>query len=373
MARFYNPSTSGGGSGDTADFIFTNVDVFESSMVVSNKDMIIETTRDDSETDADINIDSADDIFITANGDDITLTAADEIRMSSGGTTEISTGAGATWQFGNGGGLDLPGNGNIFNPTNSSGDGLGLSTIELTPDLSVTNDRYIVIDPTQPDHIHIRAGGAIDASNAKLIIGGEQTHVSVVDSDHEVFVKTTGPIPVVNLVNTNSTTPSDILITSVSNNVNSGWVVYDGQNKTGNMATVTNVVLQGSFPSEEYVITVDIENFFISGNTYYFYDEVNTQENNWVFGDDGYLYGPAMGLIKAIGFINEDSTGFLGLAASNHVIIQATNGVFLNDASNNANQVATMGDLPTGATGTFTSADGKTITVNDGIITAITS
>lgn len=33
--------------------------------------------------------------------------------------------------------------------------------------------------------------------------------------------------------------------------------------------------------------------------------------------------------------------------------------------------VATLGDLPTGATGSFTSSDGKTITVTNGIITGI--
>ena len=58
----------------------------------------------------------------------------------------------------------------------SQGDGIeNFDTIKLIPDAELHyndgeygNDQYIVIDPTGPNHIHIRAGGAIDASSANL-------------------------------------------------------------------------------------------------------------------------------------------------------------------------------------------------------------
>lgn len=74
-------------------------------------------------------------------------------------------------------------NGSIAIVANSSGDGAGLSTIELIPDNNVPySDQKIVIDPTAPNHIHIRAGGQQDNSSAMLFLGGEKNHVSVEDN-----------------------------------------------------------------------------------------------------------------------------------------------------------------------------------------------
>ena len=64
----------------------------------------------------------------------------------------------------------------------ASGDGNGYGTIELVPDETLyENDQYLIIDPTSPGHIHIRAGGEQDASNADLMLGGEKNHVRVND------------------------------------------------------------------------------------------------------------------------------------------------------------------------------------------------
>ena len=72
-----------------------------------------------------------------------------------------------------------------------SGDGLNYNTIQLVPDASLYNShQYLIIDPTDPTHIHIRAGGAQDASNALLFLGGEQTNVMVSDYNHFVNIKT---------------------------------------------------------------------------------------------------------------------------------------------------------------------------------------
>jgi hypothetical protein len=75
----------------------------------------------------------------------------------------------------------------IFYGSNAdSGDGYGLDTIKLIPDItlhynggSYGNDQYLIVDPTLPNHIHIRAGGTQDESNAQLFLGGEISHFSV--------------------------------------------------------------------------------------------------------------------------------------------------------------------------------------------------
>ena len=86
----------------------------------------------------------------------------------------------------------------IFYGSNAdSGDNLNRDTIKLIPDTelyyndgSYGNDQYLVIDPTAPNHIHIRAGGTMDNSGADLFLGGEQNHVSVSDSGDTVVVST---------------------------------------------------------------------------------------------------------------------------------------------------------------------------------------
>lgn len=83
MARFINPPGPGGSS-DIADFVFTEgaPDEDPSSIVIANHDMAIVTTRDDEETDADISITAADDIFIEAIGDDVSINANNDVRIS---------------------------------------------------------------------------------------------------------------------------------------------------------------------------------------------------------------------------------------------------------------------------------------------------
>lgn len=80
--------------------------------------------------------------------------------------------------------------GSINFGSGSTIEGIG-TTLELTPDASLGTDQYIVLDPTAPTHIHVRAGGAIDESNADLYLGGEKANVLVTDSDHQVQINST--------------------------------------------------------------------------------------------------------------------------------------------------------------------------------------
>jgi hypothetical protein len=84
----------------------------------------------------------------------------------------------------------------IFYGSNAdSGDGAGLDTIKLIPDTALyqnDSDQYIIIDPTVPNHIHIRAGGTIDESSADLILGGEKNNLIVSDGGDRVSISTDG-------------------------------------------------------------------------------------------------------------------------------------------------------------------------------------
>jgi len=62
-------------------------------------------------------------------------------------------------------------------------------------------DQYVIVDPTAPNHIHLRAGGVIDNSSADLYLGGEDNHFIVSDgsgtatisAQNEIYV---APVPV---------------------------------------------------------------------------------------------------------------------------------------------------------------------------------
>ena len=282
MARFTYPVGSGGGSASAniADFIFINEDEDVSIMTLPiNKEMTIETTRDDDD-DADINIRSADDVFIRANGDDINLDAFNEVSISTDDNNY-------EWTFNNSGCIRLPGNGEICNPSNSSGDGYGFSTISITPDAGTNDDRYIIIDPTVPNHIHIRAGGNIDESNAELILGGEKASLRVVDNSHEVLVNT--------------------------------------------------------------------------------YNSETDHYYGWNFTNQGILSGPAGGLVTVYGLNGVTDSELSISSLDNAIVLSASNGEFLNDASIPSNQIATIGDVAAVATpyhGSFYSTQDQSASAN---------
>jgi hypothetical protein len=72
------------------------------------------------------------------------------------------------------------------------------------PDAGLDSDQYLIIDPTAPNHIHIRAGGTLDASTADLIMGGENTNLLVSDTGDYVDIRTTSSESFTNLWRFNS-------------------------------------------------------------------------------------------------------------------------------------------------------------------------
>lgn len=65
-----------------------------------------------------------------------------------------------------------------------------------------STDQYVVVDPTAPNHIHLRGGGAIDNCSAELYLGGEDNHfmtydpagTAVISAQNYVYLKGAQPI-----------------------------------------------------------------------------------------------------------------------------------------------------------------------------------
>ena len=119
---------------------------------------------------------------VTISGGQSTLGVADY------GNVVVQSGGNA-WTFDNTGNLRLASGNSVINSLpNNAGDLSGLSTLNLYPDSSTVDDRYLILDPTGPSHLHLRAGGNIDASNVLLYLGGEQTYVQIDDGYHRVSI-----------------------------------------------------------------------------------------------------------------------------------------------------------------------------------------
>jgi hypothetical protein len=153
------------------------------------------------------------------------------------------------------------------------------NTLLLAPSVNYgpgVNDQYIVLDPTLPNHIHVRAGGNIDASTAELYLGGEQTNVNVSDTTKEVYIRannshvwTFGDDGVLNIPgtitsNSTGTITVDDNLTVTGNLVVTGDIVIDDlqvDTITANTLTLTNALTvpnggtgQTSFTSGQIVI-----------------------------------------------------------------------------------------------------------------------
>ena len=228
-----------------------------------------------------------------------------------------------SYRFNNQGEIELPANGRISNVPNSSGDGNNYSTFEIVPDQSrYESDQYLIIDPTAPNHIHIRAGGQIDSANAHLILGGERTHVLVNDGGRDVTISTATTQDFNSYQNLNEVASSDF-ITSMPAVIDAGYNV----NVDGTDYLVDSVAVD---TPTEGLITVTVTGATFTPEQVYTFTGDNGFNNNWYFSSNGYFYGPGSG--------------------EGNLKISGIDG---------------------GATGSFTTVDGKSVTVTNGIITSI--
>jgi hypothetical protein len=221
--------------------------------------------------DMDMNITSGDDLTIYAGGDDLRLRASDDITFAAGYDEDDES----FWRMDySTGRFELPSLGYIENPENSSGDGNNYNTIKIVPDAGrESSDQYIIIDPTEPNHIHVRAGGTIDASSADLILGAENTHVAVSEGYETVILKG-GNGQYINY----SDPDNQIATVGDISNLASGEVSFTvNGGSLGDMPTFDGAPLfSGTYvktgPMVHFQVQVDMNNILTFGTGQYFID-----------------------------------------------------------------------------------------------------
>jgi hypothetical protein len=130
-----------------------------------NEDFTILTTRTNPGQDADINIYAADDIWMESQGDDITLTAANDVNIRSN-----SANSEYEWTFGSDGSLTLPQPGTI-----NSSDGIKLVTNRGTLAIGTQLET-----PGIAQHFHIAFDGSNSTPNANdLFLGDDYNYVKL--------------------------------------------------------------------------------------------------------------------------------------------------------------------------------------------------
>lgn len=320
----------GGGTADIADFIFTAEEGQSIISLPGDRQMRIQAG-----VDSDLYLTAGDDLYIETlgQGDDIFIRAADDIRFSSN-NQNFETETVYSWTMDSEGKLQLPGDGYISNPVDSSGDPWSQynDTMHLVPDGSIESDQYVILDPTAPNHIHIRAGGQIDQSSADLILGGEKNKVVVSDTSRNVSISTRPDMIINSYTNLNSNSDATF-ITSNTADIQIGYMV----NIFG-----TDYVIDNVMPIEEGVVAVTASGAVFETNTSYTFTFNPDWTNSWQFTSDGTLYGPTEGLVKTSGLYGT-IYGPLALVGPQGVLLDGDSGEFLNDASDPNNQIATVG------------------------------
>jgi hypothetical protein len=296
------------------------IDQDDSQMTIASRNMELDIFTTDSN---DLRISSSDDLDLRAE-DDITFSTDTD------GTERY-------WSMDSEGKFNLPGQGYIENPVDSSGDGNGYDTIKIVPDDDREQyDQYLVIDPTDPNHIHIRAGGAQDYSNAELILGGERVHVKVADASGNVEIQA----------------KKEDLSWTYQNIDPAGGVVFVVDSDTAEPDFGDFMIVNGV----KYVIssvTRDLGNtsyettpsFTFGYNEYYTFKR-DMGEWSWRFDEGGYISGPNEGGIFVYDIERNDG-GDLFVTASEgaRVVLSGTSGEYLNSPNDANNQIATIGDV----------------------------
>jgi hypothetical protein len=335
---------TGGSGANIADFIFTNDSENTGRSIISlpgDKGMTIEAG-----VDSDLYITAGDDLYIQTlgQGDDIHLNAADDIRFTTNNEdAEFETVH--QWSMDSEGRFQLPGSGYISNPIDSSGDGYGNDTIVLAPDTeNGSTDQQIIIDPTAPNHIHIRAGGVQDYSSAELILGGERAGVHVSDQSGSVTIQAKKEDLSWSYDNINDVEGTVFRVnTSVAEPDYNDFMIYDGIKYIINNVTRSQVDNTTEYSA---ISSTGTQFSFFPGWNYTFKRAMG--EWSWRFDEGGYISGPNEGGIFVYD-IEKNDGGDLFVTASEggRVVLTGTAGEFLNDPTVADNQIATIGDVTT--------------------------
>jgi hypothetical protein len=224
-----------------------------------------------------------------------------------------------------------------------SGDGYGLGTLELVPDGDITSDQYLIIDPTAPNHIHIRGGGTQDASGADLFIGGERNNVRVSDGGRSVSISTRPETVINTYTNLNETSNTSFVTSNTANIYIGDTLFYVG----GDIVTVDSITQD--LPSAGLqTITANLNGApasFVAGEPHIFSHE-EEWENYWQFGADGVLSGPGGGTLIVSGISGEPGDDVFAIVADQNLVLQhGVGGAYLNDSTIANNHIATMGDI----------------------------
>ena len=122
-------------------------------------------------------------------------------------------------------------------------------------------DQYVVIDPTGPNHIHVRGGGVIDNCAADVYLGGEDNNFMVSDSGGTANIDALNGVyfvtdaPIYHGTSTQITiTDSPAVVTATSLDINLGdeasytgykLIIVAKDTITGDVETYEHLIVQG--------------------------------------------------------------------------------------------------------------------------------
>jgi hypothetical protein len=268
------------------------------------------------------------------------------------------------WKMRQDGRFELPTEGYVKGLFGNSSDGLNNDTIEVIPDFGLYDDggnQYLVIEPTmaptpeEPTHIHIRPGGTVDASTTDLILGGERNNVVVSDTYKSVGIRTAYQTQN-SYVNLSETSGTQFVALSTAD-IQTGYIVNVG----GTVYTVNAVT-----SIDEGIVGVTATGAVFEADTEYTFVYAPTETNNqWTFGSNGVLSGPAMGGVRVPAITNsgpDDDLYINAFGASadirleadqdirlateyGNIIFNADGGEYIGSSSSPENQIATIGDI----------------------------
>jgi hypothetical protein len=215
----------------------------------------------------------------------------------------------------------------------ASSDGLGNATINLVPDADQDgDDQFLVIEPTQPGiqgapgHIHLRAGGTIDQSNADLILGGERNSVVVSDTEKEIKVSTAFRSKLY-FTNLNSNSGTDFIVSETAN-ILVGDRVYVGNSGESYIVDAVTVA--------EGLATVTANGASFGAGAQYLFTREEAYNSQWLFGSDGVLSGPYMGGLIVNGLAGTQTNDLYIQSPNDDIIIQTSSGDIFLDADSAA-------------------------------------